>query len=270
MRISKLTAVILAAIAGMQCLTGCSKKKSSDMPLYAETAVNTTTAPAVGGAELSGDNYNSEEYKEKLSDYINSTEIDDSELVLGTVGDELISPDKDSKEFELGDYRISSSGIKLYYDETEFPAELMLTLEKYFVSFANADYETYHKCLLPGYTAEMDAVKDEKDGRDIKSAFINQCSSLADNMQGDFKITRIKLEKAEPRTDGVDNIEGYFQMINNYLGKDYYSEVKEQCDDILDACFYLMGEDSYGNENIIVSKYKIVFAVKDGRYYTFG
>ena len=59
-------------------------------------------------------------------------------------------------------------------------------------------------------------------------------------------------------------------MLNNYLGKDYYSEVKEQCDGFVDACFYIMGEDAYGKENMIVTAGKIVFATKDGRYYIFG
>ena len=41
-------------------------------------------------------------------------------------------------------------------------------------------------------------------------------------------------------------------------------------DEVIDACFYIMGEDAYGQENPIVTGYEIVFAVKDGKYYTFG
>ena len=57
----RILALLLVAAAGTQCLTGCGdkkKKSSSSMPLYAETAVETPTEPPVGGAEISGDNYN--------------------------------------------------------------------------------------------------------------------------------------------------------------------------------------------------------------------
>jgi hypothetical protein len=270
----RILALLLVAAAGTQCLTGCGdkkKKSSSSMPLYAETAVETPTEPPVGGAEISGDNYNPEEYSSKIEEHVNAMEITDGDLVLGSVSDEVITPEEGSPDAQLGNYRLSSSGIKLYFDENEYPADLILTFEKYFTAYSSADYDTYHKCLFPGYVTEMEAVQAENEDRhDFKTSFIHSCSDLAQGAHGDFKITRIKLEKNAPRTDGVDNVDGYFQMLNNYLGKDYYSEVKEQCDGFVDACFYIMGEDAYGKENMIVTAGKIVFATKDGRYYIFG
>ena len=62
----RVIALILAA-AGLQCLAGCGKNKKDDsMPLYAETPVETTTEPPVGGADISGDKYDSEAYQAKI------------------------------------------------------------------------------------------------------------------------------------------------------------------------------------------------------------
>ena len=60
------------------------------------------------------------------------------------------------------------------------------------------------------------------------------------------------------------------RRMDEHFGKSYYEQVKGESDYLIDATFYLMGEDSNGNENVIVNGYKIVFAEKDGRYYTFG
>ena len=267
----KLLAVLLAAVAGTQCLTGCSKKKSSSVPLYAETAVQTPTNAPIGGEELSGDNYNAEQYEEKLVEYIEAMEIDDDALVLGSVGDELIYPEEGAVDYELGPYRLSSSGIKLYYNEEDIPQDLILTFEKYFAAFASADYNTYHKCLFPGYSEEMDAVAENTEGAyDIRSTFIKRCSELAGNMNGDFKITRIKLERNYPSDENTDIFEQYFQVYNNYFGKDYYSEIKEQSDEFIATTFYIMSENAYGQENMLLQEKKLAFAVKDGKYYTFG
>ena len=270
MKNTRILALLLVAAAGTQCLTGCGEKKKSSMPLYAETAVETPTDPPVGGSDISGDNYNPDEYFARISSHVEGIQVTDGELVLGTVGDSLISPEEGAADYNLGDYRLSSSGIKLYYDETEYPTELMLTLEKYFTSFPAADYNVYYKCLFPGYIPEMEAKNADVEGYSLKNSFIKRCASLANISRGDFKITRIKVEKTAPREDGQDNVQAYFEGLNNYLGKDYYSEVKEQCDNLVDACFYIMGENSYGQETMIVQNTDIVFAVKDGKYYTFG
>lgn len=270
MRRSRLTALVLAAAAGTQGLWGCGKKSDISMPIYAETAVQTPTAGAVGGAEISGDNYNSDEYYTKIKDSIDNAVPDEQPLELGILGNDVITPAEDDEEAELGSYKLSSSGVKLYYDDTEFPDELLLTLEKYFICFPSADYSTYLKCVFPSYIDEMESFLKKEFDYDLRMSFSKQCQGLADNMNGDYRITRIKLETAPQYAEDKDNIEEYFSSLNDVFGKDYYSQVKSECDDLIDACFYVMGEDSYGNENVIVSGYEIVFAVKDGKYYTFG
>ena len=69
---------------------------------------------------------------------------------------ELITPPTDSQEAELGQYRMSAGGVKLYYDDTQIPAQVMLALEKYFTSFAERDYEAYKECVFPGYVDSME------------------------------------------------------------------------------------------------------------------
>ena len=178
--------------------------------------------------------------------------------------------DEGAEDAELGSYKMSSSGVKLYYDDTEFSDELMLTLEKYFLSFPAADYNSYQKCMFPSYIDEMEGFLGKEYDYDLKTSFSKRCSSLADNMYGDYKITRIKLEAAPVYDETKDNLETYFESLNEVFGKDYYEQVKSESDEVIDACFYIMGEDAYGQENPIVTGYEIVFAVKDGKYYTFG
>ena len=270
MRKLGLTALTLAAAAAVQGFSGCAKKKDISMPTYAETAVQTPTSAPAGGAELSGDSYNADEYYTKIQEKVNSTTVDSEPLELGLVGNELITPDESDQEAELGAYKISSSGVKLYYDDTVFSDELMLTLEKYFLSFPSADYNTYQKCIFPSYIDEMEAFLTKEYDYDLKTSFSKRCSTLASNMNGDYRITRIKLETAPIYDETKDNLENYFQSLDDVFGKDYYEQVKSESDEVIDASFYVMGEDSYGNEGIIVSAYEIVFAVKDGKYYTFG
>lgn len=270
MRSSKLTAALIAATAAMQCFTGCSNKKNSDMPLYAKTPATTTAAYTVGGSELSGDNYNSEEYSDKLLEYVNSAVVDDKELELGTVDKTVISPEEGAQDYELGEYRLSSSGVKLYYDENEFPTEMVLMLEKYFTSFASADYNTYLKCIAPSYVAEMDTFLAKDYDYDLRTSFAKHCATIADGMCGDFKITRLKVEKSTSSEDGTDSVEEFFQYLNEDFDKDYYSEVKDNSDELFPVCFYLMCENGYGKETMLVQASDIFLAVKDGRYYTFG
>ena len=78
--------------------------------------------------------YDSEAYQAKINEHVKAAELTDAPLVLGSVGKDIIVPDEGAEDSGLGTYRVSSSGIKLYYDETVFPEELMLTLEKYFTS----------------------------------------------------------------------------------------------------------------------------------------
>ena len=111
----RVIALILAA-AGLQCLAGCGKNKDDNMPIYAETPVETTTEPPVGGADISGDNYDSEAYQAKINDHIQAAELTDAALVLGSVGKDIISPEEGAEDSGLGTYRVSSSGVKLYYN----------------------------------------------------------------------------------------------------------------------------------------------------------
>lgn len=257
----KLTAVIIAALAAFQCFPSCSGKKNGS----SEAA----KLSVVGGSELSGENYNSSEYYEKIEEKVNSAPLSTEPFELGEVG-EIITPKAGSEEEELGNYRISSSGVKLYYEESEFPTELILTLEKYFTAFASADYTDYSRSVFPSYIAEMEAFLRRDFDYDLRTSFAKQCSGLADTMSGDYRITRIKLEPTEQYTEGEDNIDGYFEAINDAFGRDYYGDVKDNTDELIDACFYVMAENAYGEETMLVSGYEIVFAEKDGRYYTFG
>lgn len=265
----RLTALALAAVS-LQCIAGCGKKKNDSMPSYAETPVETTTEPPVGGADISGDNFDSEAYMAKITEHVNAAEVTDEPLVLGSIGKDVIVPEDDAVDVGLGSYRVSSCGIKLYYDETEFSEELLLTLEKYFIALSSADYATYTRCVCPSYIEEMEKFLDEKYGYDLKTSFANQCSTLAQQMKGDYRITRIKLEPAPVYTEGKDNLETFFSSLDELFGKDYYSLVKEENDEVIDANFYIMAEDPYGQEQLLVSDCEIVFVAKDGKYYTFG
>ncbi|MBR5682682.1 MAG: hypothetical protein IKW96_05285 [Ruminococcus sp.] len=259
MKNTRILAALLAAAAVTSCLTGCGDKKKSSMPLYAET-------PASNQAE----GYNSADYASKLAEQVNAAEVSEGDLDLGSVNGELVSPEEGAADYKLGDYRVSSSGVKLYYDEAEFPQELVLTFEKYFESLQNGDYSTYYKTLFPEYVTEMEATLTAKEGHTLKDSFVNQCTRVADITQGDFKVTRIKLEKPVPREDGQDDAQSYFDMLNGYFEKDYYSVAREQSENLIPAIFYVMGETSQGQEIVILHDCKIVFAVKEGKYYTFG
>ena len=68
----------------------------------------------------------------------------------GAAVGELITPTEGSAEYNLGQYRMSSNGIKLYYDD-DVPEELMLALENYFLTFQNNDFEGYKAALFPDY-----------------------------------------------------------------------------------------------------------------------
>ena len=261
MKNMKLTAALLAVAAALQCFTGCGKKD--------EIKVNETAAPSVGGSELTGENFDQEAYFNKVMEKIEKAEVATEAPKLGTLGD-IVTPKEDSEEANLGPYRVSSNGVKMYFNDEDFSSNLMLTLEQYFLSFPSADYTKYTSCVFPSYIDEMGAFLQKDYNYDLKTSFAKQCSSLAKLMNGDYKITRIRVEKPEQYTEGVDNLDNYFKSLDDVFGKAYYDQVKSESDGIVDACFYVMGQDSTGQETMIVSGYEIVFAQKDGRYYTFG
>ena len=274
MKIPKLTAFIVAA-ACMGCFAGCEKKddtSASDTKSSSSAGADnvTATAPVIGGAELSADNYDSDAYLEKIKENVEKCESADKPAEIGTFGD-IIEPEEGSEEAELGSYRISDRGTKLYFEESEYPKELILTLDKYFSAYPAADYTTYTSCVFPSYIDEMEKFLEKEYEYDLKTSFAQQCSKLADQMCGDYKITRIKIEPAEEyEEDGKNNIDYYLSTLDETFGEGYGDSVKADSDDIINASFYVMGEDAYGKEIMLVSGYEIFFAVKDGHYYTFG
>jgi len=201
-----------------------------------------------------------------------------------TVGD-VIQPKEDSAEYDLGSYRMSSTGVKLYYDE-DIPVELMFALDKYFTCFQNNDFETYKTLVYPDYAERYEAFlqKDYQYGldksfelncenlRDIMKMHVDEDSEQADDITGDFSITRIKAEAPE-LTEGetMDDLNAkLFSYFNEIFGLDYYEFVKENSDDIRYVSFYIYAKGEDGEEHRLISGYDIAFAVKDGTYYTFG
>lgn len=189
-----------------------------------------------------------------------SSSSDKAEEISAAEGEFVTNPD----EPDLGEYTVSSSGVKLYYSPDEYSPQLMAALEKYFTTFAEEDYETYTQCLYPDYITEMNKFLEKDYGYDLSQSFSNQCSSLKENAGGDFKITRIKAEVPEE-----DCSQKYLETLGETFETDFYSAVKDDCDAIHDMMFYIMAET--GEEEILlISEFEIVFAEKDGNFYTFG
>lgn len=206
---------------------------------------------------------------------------------------DIITPAEDSEEASLGSYRISESGIKLYYEDSDFPAELILTLERYFTSFQNNDFELYKSCLFPDYVERYNKYLVENYSNDekeytLQNSFALQCENIRNYMiqeilgtyevpddnkyTGDFKVTRIRAENTELLED--ETIEGltenFFSYLNDVLNTDYYKYVSEQADSLRYFAFYVIAEGEDDKEHRIISGMDIVFAEKDGKYYTFG
>lgn len=179
---------------------------------------------------------------------------------------ELITPPTDSQEAELGQYRMSAGGVKLYYDDTQIPAQVMLALEKYFTSFAERDYEAYKECVFPGYVDSMEEYLQKDYGYGQEESFNIQCDNLSENIGGEFTVTRVK---ADPT--GNEDMSGFFTYLNESFGRDYYAEVKGQSDNMYDLYFSIMADPGDGSgETLLISDFEIVFAERDGKFYTFG
>lgn len=185
----------------------------------------------------------------------------------GRVG-EIITPDKSGEDYDLGEYCYSSSGTKLYFNDDEYPEKLILTLEKYFTALSENDFKTYKSCLSPDYINEMSAYLEENYNYGLETSFDNQRKGLSEKMGGDFRITRLKAEKTAESSD--DTIKEYFSALNDFFGKDFYSEIKDNVDSFYHMTFYVMAENTEQTESLLISGYQIVFAEKDGNYYTFG
>lgn len=206
---------------------------------------------------------------------------------------DIITPAEDSEEYNLGSYRVSESGIKLYYEDEDIPTELMLTLERYFTAFQNKDFELYKSCLASDYVERynkylIENYSSEDNEYNLQSSFELQCDNIRsymiqeilgtydvpedDNHTGDFKITRIRAENTEllegETTEGLT--ESFFEYLDGVFDMDYYEYVSEQADCFRYFTFYIIAEGEDGEEHRIISEMDIVFAEKDGRYYTFG
>lgn len=123
MRKNKILSVLLSAVLCLGCFAGCGKEKNDSSSTDKKENANSSSTLE----------------KEETSE----------------IG-ELITPDKDSEEYDLGSYRISENGVKLYYEDSEYPTELVSTLEKYFTSFETGDYESYKECIFPSYIETME------------------------------------------------------------------------------------------------------------------
>lgn len=206
---------------------------------------------------------------------------------------DIITPDEDSDEYGLGSYRMSESGIKLYYNDTDIPTELMLTLERYFTAFQNRDFELYKSCLASDYIERynkylIENYSNDEEEYNLQNSFELQCNNIRNYMiqeilgtyeipdddthTGDFRITRIRAENTElledETTEGLT--ESFFEYLNDVLDMDYYKYISEQADGFRYFTFYIIAEGEDGEEHRIISAMDIVFAEKDGKYYTFG
>jgi hypothetical protein len=189
-----------------------------------------------------------------------------AESTSGSALSELVVPSADSDEANLGSYYLCDDGVKLYFNKDEFPEELALTFKKYFLSFGNNDYDSYLSCLYPSYAEEMEKYLQKEYSYDLKTSFSKQRDILRSYVSDkDYTITRLKLETPES-----SSIEGFFEYANECFGRDYLGEVKAQCNALYEAFFYLIVQaDGEDHEDTIITECRIVFAEKDGKYYTF-
>ena len=224
----------------------------------------------------------------------NSGSDDSLSVSIGENGvSDRITPAEGSEEYDLGSYRVDKNGIKLYYDDTDISPELMLALEKYFMSFQNEDFEAYKQAVSSDYVQRYDKYLSEVysetlDGEEeytIESSFKMQCEnlrermknengsdSLAEDDKGDFKITRIRAERPELAEGETkeEYIKKFFSYLDNVFDMDYYDFVADQADDFEFLTFFIIAEGEDGEEHLMISETDIVFAEKDGEYYTFG
>ena len=259
--LKNLKKMLLLLTAAVCCLTvtACGDKDDKSSVEVTSSSAE-ADVPENGDGEIIG-----KDDKSSTEETSSSAPVDVPENGVG----EIIEPDADSQEADLGSYRYSSSGVKLYYDEAEYPTELVLSLERYFTSFEKKDFEVYKQCVYPKYIDEMNVFLERDFGYDIETSFNTQCDNLSANMGGEFTITRVKAEK--PETEDIDaEIKEYFDMLGESFQKDFYKEVTDDVEDIHFMTFYIMARDTDGNESMLVSGFDIVFVEKDGKYYTFG
>jgi len=258
----KLTALLLAAAMGCGVFTACGSKKNN-------SSSSEVSSDSEAETEAETEAFDTESYKDIIMKDIEKAEASDEPLELGSIG-EVVTPDEKDDDGDLGEYRVSDSGTKLYFNSEDFPDALMLTLEQYFNSFANNDYTAYSRCAYPDYVEKMEAYLQKEHGYDMKTSFAAQCTNLANNMNGKFKVTRIKMDVPAQYDETKDNLVGYFENFADILGEDYYENLLKEVDKVYDGEFYVMAEGHSGTESLLISAYEIVFVEKDGRYYVFG
>ncbi len=187
---------------------------------------------------------------------------------------ELITPDPSAEEAELGSYRLAPDGVKLYYEDGEYPAEVMLALDRYFTAYAERDYDAYLDIVYPSYAEKYDEYLQKEYDYDLEKSFNTQCDNLEVNMGGEFRVTRVRAETPElPEGETRDQaIEKFFERMNNNFGIDYYAEVRDEIDNNFQyMLFFIIAENTgTGEESLLVSEFEIIFAEKDGKYYVFG
>lgn len=171
----------------------------------------------------------------------------------------------DPEQEELGEYTPSKKGTMLYYSPDEVSPQLMLALEKYFISFSQSDYDSYAECLYPDYITEMNKFLDADYGYDLKQSFQNQCESLESKAGGKFTVTRLK---AELSPESI--CDEYFANLDDTFGSGFYDKVKKDVDSFHELTFFVMSKSEENGEMMLISEFEIVFAEKDGKFYTFG
>lgn len=230
--------------------------------------------------------------KEKSEDKSDNTEIIQN-IGENEVG-EIITPDENSEEYELGTYRYSSNGIKLYYEEEAVSTELMLALESYFLTLQNNDFEGYKNSLYPDYAQRYgDYLKEQysetMEGSDeytLEDSFDMQCANLRDMLideltyasetdqefSGEYKITRIRAERPtlEEGETEESRIDSFFEYYESVFDMDYKAFVEKESDGFECLTFFVIVEAEDGEEHKIINAMDIIFAEKDGKYYTFG
>lgn len=181
-----------------------------------------------------------------------------------TASDEFITPKEDAEDYDLGEYQVAESGVKYYYDPETVPKDVMKALERYFTAYQQRDFETYKECLFPKYADNMEEYLQRDYEYGLEKSFESQCDNLVDMAGGEFQITRIKTVTSDNETP-----EQFFKTYDELFNTDYYADVKAEAEKFYDLYFYIMTEAGE-EEKLIISDFEIVFAEKDGKFYTFG
>lgn len=237
MKKMKSIAVILSALMLTGCFTGCKDKKNDS------SAASSSSASDTGSADASVD-----------------ITLDD-----GYTLSEIVVPESGSDESGLGNYRISNSGVKMYYEDGTLPVELLETVEKYFTAIAENDFDTYESLVLPKYFELYENfLKNSEDyGYDMKKSFEIQCENCKTTCGGDFKVSRILVEASEEKIT-----DQYLESIGETIGDGFTDKMKDSADSFDNVVFFVMvSVDGKEDEVMLADEAKMFFGVIDGKYY---